>query len=56
MNFWTLDGVSDGASTEPDSFQNHGFGDRFEGTKEPGQSQKALKIMDYGKRALRDGR
>ena len=46
--FQTLDRASDGAQTEPESSQNHGFGDRFEGTKEPGRSQKLSKIMVTG--------
>ena len=46
MNSRTLDGASDGARMEPERSQNHGFGDRFEGTNEPGRTQKALKIMD----------
>ena len=48
MNSRTMDGASDGARTEPESFQNHGFGDRFEGTKESGRSQKLSKIMVTG--------
>ena len=48
MNCRTLDGASDGARTEPESSQNQGFGDRFDGAKESGQSQKLSKIMVTG--------